>query len=139
MNEVFVDSFYYIAMLNPRDQYHSMVMQATPGFPALAYQYVTTIWVLAETANTLSYPSIRPVTKTFLKTIPDDPNTIIIPATQQLFDRGVELFCSRDDKSWSLTDCISIEVMKERGIKTVLSGDHHFTQAGFHSLFDTSI
>jgi predicted nucleic acid-binding protein len=48
-----------------------------------------------------------------------------------LFKRGVELFRTRRDKEWSLTDCISFLVMQQRGISDALTHDHHFEQAGF--------
>jgi len=35
------------------------------------------------------------------------------------------------DKNWSLTDCLSLMVMKENDISIVYSSDHHFEQAGF--------
>jgi predicted nucleic acid-binding protein len=38
------------------------------------------------------------------------------------------------DKEWTLTDCSSILVMRERGLTDVLSADRHFEQAGFHAL-----
>jgi hypothetical protein len=46
----------------------------------------------------------------------------------------MQLYGARPDKDWSLTDCISIEVMAERGITDALTGDHHFLQAGFRAL-----
>ncbi len=33
MNEVFADAFYYIALLNPADQFHSAAVQATRSLP----------------------------------------------------------------------------------------------------------
>jgi len=48
--------------------------------------------------------------------------------------RGVTLYASRPDKQWSLTDCISFEIMRERGVTEALTGDHHFEQAGFMAL-----
>jgi uncharacterized protein len=45
--------------------------------------------------------------------------------------RGTDLYNARSDKGWSLTDCISFEVMREHGLTEALTADHHFTQAGF--------
>ncbi len=56
---------------------------------------------------------------------------IIVPASRELFQRGVELFTQRPDKDWSLTDCTSYVVMKEQDIEDALTTDHHFEQAGF--------
>jgi predicted nucleic acid-binding protein len=38
------------------------------------------------------------------------------------------------DKAYSLTDCISMNAMRERGLTDILTNDHHFTQEGFHIL-----
>ncbi|OGQ90206.1 MAG: hypothetical protein A2289_03755 [Deltaproteobacteria bacterium RIFOXYA12_FULL_58_15] len=35
------------------------------------------------------------------------------------------------DKTFSFTDCTSFVVMQERRLKTALTSDRHFTQAGF--------
>ena len=56
------------------------------------------------------------------------------PPSAELFDRGCELYTSRSDKEWSLTDCISFVVMKERGLTDALTPDRHFEQAGFKVL-----
>ena len=41
------------------------------------------------------------------------------------------LFAGRADKQYSLTDCLSMQVMREMGISEVLTHDQHFTQEGF--------
>jgi predicted nucleic acid-binding protein len=51
-----------------------------------------------------------------------------------LFAAGVELYGTRPDKEWSLTDCISFVVMKREGLTDALTGDRHFEQAGFKVL-----
>jgi predicted nucleic acid-binding protein len=44
---------------------------------------------------------------------------------------GVTLYKSRPDKEYSLTDCISMELMRSRDIQEVLTHDRHFAQEGF--------
>jgi len=46
----------------------------------------------------------------------------------------VDLFAQRQDKDWSLTDCLSFVVMQDEGITQALTGDKHFEQAGFTAL-----
>jgi predicted nucleic acid-binding protein len=131
MTEVFADAFYYIALLNPADQYHAVAVEATK---TLTQRIVTSGWVLMEVADALSAPVVRQRTHQFLERIALDPNTTVIANFDPWFARGVKLFGERRDKSWSLTDCISFELMKDRGILDALTGDQHFTQVGFRAL-----
>ena len=54
------------------------------------------------------------------------------PKVQQA---GFDLYESRLDKDWSLTDCVSFAVMTQRGLTEALTADHHFEQAGFRAMF----
>ena len=47
------------------------------------------------------------------------------------FKGGLALYERRPDKKYSLTDCITMNVMKREGIKEILTNDHHFAQEGF--------
>jgi len=47
---------------------------------------------------------------------------------------GFALYKPRQDKVWSLVDCISFVVMNDRGIYESLTLDQHFQQAGFIAL-----
>jgi hypothetical protein len=38
-------------------------------------------------------------------------------------------------QAYSLTDCISMQVMRHEGLTDVLTNDRHFTQEGFHIIF----
>ncbi len=131
MNAVFGDSFYYIALLNPADQHHLAAVAATR---ALQSRMLTTIWVHTEVADALSHPSARNQAHQFLLRLAVDSNTDVVSADHAWYERGLSLYGKRPDKNWSLTDCISFEVMKERGITDALTGDHHFVQAGFRAL-----
>jgi hypothetical protein len=46
-----------------------------------------------------------------------------------------DLYENRLDKDWSLTDCVSVTVMTQRGLSEALTADHHFEQAGFRAVF----
>ena len=46
----------------------------------------------------------------------------------------MELYFARTDKEWSLTDCVSFEIMRMQGTAEALTADHHFEQAGFTAL-----
>ncbi len=59
---------------------------------------------------------------------------LIVRASDELFKAGVAFYAMRPNKDWSLTDCISFHVMRDRGIREALTGDHHFEQAGFKTL-----
>lgn len=134
MKEVFADSFYFFAILNPSD----------PGYPdAIQYseerndRLVTTAWVLTEVADGLARTSRRAAFQETLDALLLEPQSIVIPPSKNFFDKGIALYNSRLDKTWSLTDCISFVVMRERGIKEALTGDRHFEQAGFQLLLPT--
>ena len=56
---------------------------------------------------------------------------IAIPSGRDLFLNALSLYESRLDKEYSLVDCMSMSLMRERGITHVLTNDHHFRQEGF--------
>lgn len=55
----------------------------------------------------------------------------VIPQDRALFLKALALYEERPDKGYSLVDCISFVVMRERGITHALTNDHHFTQEKF--------
>jgi len=133
MSEVFADAYYYIALHNPNDRAHTEARALTT---AIDGRIVTTIWALMEFADALAAPHVRNRTHRFLVELASDENTEIIAEMEPWYARGLSLFGTRPDKSWSLTDCISFEVMKARAIGDALTGDRHFLQAGLRPLMD---
>lgn len=128
MMKTFADTFYYLAILNPQDAAHERALQATANN---ASQLVTTRWVLTEVGDAMAAPRYRKRFEALVQAIESDADTVITPATEHTFQAGMELFASRSDKAWSLTDCISFVVMEQLQIQEALTGDHHFAQAGF--------
>jgi predicted nucleic acid-binding protein len=58
----------------------------------------------------------------------------IVPQSHDTFTAGLARYKARPDKGYSLTDCISMNVMTERDIREILTNDDHFTQEGFKML-----
>ena len=63
------------------------------------------------------------------------PDIRVIPQTTESFRAGLDLYRARLDKGYSLTDCISMNVMRAEFITDILSNDSHFVQEGFNALF----
>lgn len=58
----------------------------------------------------------------------------IEPLTESLLEKGFEIYLSRPDKEWGLTDCLSFALMESEDISEALTADVHFRQAGFTAL-----
>ncbi|MBI5386292.1 MAG: type II toxin-antitoxin system VapC family toxin [Verrucomicrobia bacterium] len=110
VSAVFADSFYFLARLNRDDAAHEQAVRlGTQEWRPL----VTTGWVLTEGGDTMSSPVNRLAFLRLFEALQSSPDAKIIPATAELFDRGVQLYAERPDKEWSLTDCISFVVMTD--------------------------
>lgn len=131
MTECFADSFVFLAMVNPRDRRHTDAVQT---LASLRRPMVTTAWVLTELADGLACHTTRALFQNIEARLRADDRVAIIPPSEELYLSGLALYHDRPDKDWSLTDCISFVVMKDRHIVEALTGDHHFEQAGFVAL-----
>ncbi len=97
---------------------------------------MTTESVLIEVANFFCAcgSEIRKTIADLLYEILKDPYVETVPHTRNTLISGLVLYKARSDKGYSLTDCISINVMRDYGLTEVLTHDRHFTQEGFHVL-----
>jgi len=129
MNEVFADTFYWLALLNPHDAHHQEALDAQPDA-----RLVTTWAVLIEVMDALCERRSRQLAFRFWQETSTDPELIVIPLDEEALHRAAVMFASHADKDWSMTDCLSFIVMQDRDISDALTGDHHFKQAGFQRL-----
>jgi predicted nucleic acid-binding protein len=129
---VFADTFALIAWLNPSDHCHARVVAYLNAFDG---SLLTTEWVLMELADALSSPPARGTVVEFLNAVRNDASFEVVGYSPAKYTAGFELFASRPDKAWSLTDCISFAVMSERRLSDALTADRHFEQAGFTAMF----
>jgi uncharacterized protein len=131
MNLYFADTQFFVALINPRDQWHqrALEVEATLTEPF----FITTEGVLTEVLTFFCEYGEKARLKAVesVELILNEANTEIITISNQLFIQGIELYKQRPDKSYSLTDCISMNVCREREITKILTHDHHFKQEGF--------
>ncbi len=131
MKTVFADTFYFLALLDAKEQRHAEAIAASRD---RRLRMVTTEWVLTEFADAYCDPRDRPDFIALYQALLKHPQARIIEADSRLFQRGVEFYKRRPDKEWSLTDCISFVIMGDEGLRVALTGDRHFEQAGFVAL-----
>lgn len=91
---------------------------------------VTTEAVLWEWMNAMSESGTRRLATEGYRRCQNDPRIEVVPFNSESIDSALRLYEARADKSWSLTDCLSFVVMKQRNLVDALTSDHHFKQAG---------
>ena len=132
MKVVFADTGYWVAVLNPKDQLHERAKEVSKGLGQV--RILTSEMVLDELLAALSKPPSRDSAVRCVEGILENPNVEVVPQTSIQFREAFEMYKTRTDKEWSLTDCASFVLMKSRGIKEALAHDNHFTQAEFTAL-----
>ena len=131
MKVIFADTFYFLALFNPGDSAHAAAKAIGRG---LAGRLVTTDYILTEVADAFAAPRDRPRFLALLAALEADSTATIVPASDDLFRRGVDLHRERPDKDWPLTDCLSFVVMDDFGATEALTADHHFQQVAYVAL-----
>ena len=134
MKTLFADTGYWIALLNPRDNLHERAKQlATQLAP---FRIVTTEMVLVEFLTSVSAggQQLRQRAAETVRSLKIDPNVEVVPQTSNQFEDALDLYASRPDQQWSLTDCASFVLMRQRYLWEALAEDHNFEQAKFAAL-----
>jgi len=131
MQEYFVDTWFFIADFNRLDSDHRRARQIRSNLPQVIL--VSHDGVLSEFltffADAGEYWRVRAAR--FVRALALDRTVVLRPADRALFLAALDHYQDRRDKEYSLVDCMSMVVMRERGITHVLTNDHHFSQEGF--------
>ncbi len=127
----FVDTAYWVARLNQDDQWYQQAKQLESQVKNS--RLYTTELVLVEFLNYFSNfgPKTRVEVSRVVNATLAKPNVRVVWQTQALFESGLDLYKARLDKGYSLTDCVSMVVMRQETIQDVLTHDRHFAQEGF--------
>jgi uncharacterized protein len=135
-SRIFLDTAGLVAVILSRDVFHSEATQVMAELMDNEITAVTTEYVVVEFANFLTKVDTRDAAVLMINDLLTLTNFEITWSDRALFDSAYELYKKRPDKDWSLTDCASFVVMKERDISLAFTSDKHFEQAGFVKLLD---
>ncbi len=134
MTAVFAETFYWVALTDPYDELYEHAARMEALFSDTTI--VTTDEVLTEFLNFFSGNLwMRRKAIETVRELARDPNTQIVPQSRDSFQAGFDLYTARNDKQYSLTDCISMQTMRREGLTDVLTHDRHFEQEGCRALF----
>jgi predicted nucleic acid-binding protein len=131
---VFLDSAFLIALINKGDANRDSALGWMEIVEGAQIPLLTTEFCLIEVVNFVSSRGHRAVARQLVAALRAGALVTILPCSSALLNRGLVLHAARDDKTWSLTDCIGIVVMQDNGLTDVLTYDHDFVQAGMRAL-----
>ena len=134
MTQVFADTHFFVALINPRDQSHRQALAVSQTLQAVVL--VTTEEVLTEVLAFFAERGryLRQLAVLAVDTILANPMIVVFDQSHRSFLAGFAFYKARLDKGSSLTDSISMEVMRQAGIGEILTHDNHFAQEGFRVL-----
>lgn len=137
MSLVLLDTSFLFALFSPRDSLHQMAhewMARLRGSSGAGF--VTTRSILSEFLAMCRNlpPNARQAAADYVLRLFADESIEIVVESDALFQSGINLYRARPDNAYSLTDCIAMELCRQRAITDVLTYDRDFTQEGFRAL-----
>lgn len=131
---ILVDTAYLVALLDPRDNLNERAVALARTLADQGVGMVTTDAVLLEFANYFARSPLRVHAAEWIQALRGNPGWEVIPVERSILLQAETRYRKHLDKSWSLTDCHSMELMRLRKILDVATTDVGFEQAGFQCL-----
>jgi predicted nucleic acid-binding protein len=133
MPDLFVDTSGWGHLVDSTQPYHPLAANVYRTARQQGRKVITTNYIIAELVTLMTSPSRipRPRTVAFIESLKTSPYINVVHVDASLDEQAWQLLRSRQDKDWSLVDCVSFVMMKQHGVGESLTTDHHFEQAGF--------
>jgi uncharacterized protein len=128
---IFVDTGGFYALVIESDDAHQAMIAALGSVRAGKSRWVTTDYVLDETATLLMARGHPHLAEELLGLVDRSRALELEWMDSDRFLRTRSLFSRYCDQRASFTDCFSFVTMRELRIRAVLSKDRHFEAAGF--------
>ena len=132
--KVFIDTGFWIALLNKQDEYHQM---AKRNFKSILMNYClySSEFIVFETITYLNC-SIKnhDLAKEFLDRIESNNFVNIFEVDISIKNKAFEIFKKYDDQYFSHTDCTSFAIMQKEKFTKYAGFDDHFKSMGFYTV-----
>ncbi len=126
---IFIDTSAFYALLDRDDENHSKAETAWTSILSGENTLVTSNYILVETIallqNRLGIEAVRGFHDDLLPLVNIE---YVVPEAHR---SGMSALLAASRRNLSLVDCVSFEVMRTSGIKTVFAFDPHFREQGF--------
>ncbi len=131
---VFVDTAFLVALLDPRDALNTKAVKLAKKLALERTRMLTSDAVILELANYFARGPLRNEVITWIDTLRASEGWEIVSLSTSTMLAGEARYREHTDKSWSMTDCICMDLMRERNVSDVATSDRGFAQAGFEIL-----
>ncbi|NBC17314.1 MAG: PIN domain-containing protein [Bacteroidetes bacterium] len=133
MAEIFVDTAGWGHLVDASQAFHARAADIYRSGRRDDRQFITSNYVITELVALLTSPLRipRPQVIRLVDAVKASPSVDVVHVDRETDHQAWRLLGDRPDKVWSLVDCSSFIIMRQRGISDVLTTDHHFEQAGF--------
>src|SRR5437764_12816130 len=132
--DVSIDTAGFLALWDAADEHHDRAVHLQSDLTRKKRHFLTTDYIVDETATLLLVRHSHAASADFLKTTPESKFLRLEWIDSSRFHAAAQLFQQHDDKEWSFTDCVSFALMHELRIEDSFTTDHHFRQAGLNPL-----
>ena len=133
---LFVDSGYWIALESADDQNHAKALSYWQSCLEDLPRLVTTSYVLDEVVTFFNRRYHHAKAVELGEVLLQSSLIEMVHVDEALFAEAWQYFAQHADKRYSLTDCVSFVLMRQRNMSTALTFDRHFRQAGYQMLPD---
>ena len=134
IDRLFVDTAGWMAMADSKDPLHLTSLHTRDHWLEKGGILTTSNYVLDEMLTLIRMRLGNQATEKWWTRISESPRCSVEWISPEQAGKAVRWFFDWKDQFFSFTDCTSFIVMRELGIEKVLTGDRHFTTAGFQIL-----
>ena len=131
MKLFFVDTAGWMALVDERDPAHEGSREARDEWLRSGGVLVTSDYVVDETLTLLKIRLGLHVAWRWWEAVDSSQRLRLESVSAERASRARTWFFGWRDKGFSFTDCTSFALMRELRMRTALTSDRHFVQAGF--------